>query len=239
MSLEDVHLSYCRSLVELTSSIGNATKLYRLDISGCTKIKDFPNVPDSIVVLSLFETGIKEVPPWIENLFRLRKLIMHGCKKLKTISPNISKLENLEFLCLRNYDYYPSDLLYEDAYEDDEEVYRSDDVFEAIIEWGPDFKHSWRLRSDFRVDYILPICLPKKALTSPITLRLCSKGIKTIPDCIRCLSRLIKLDVKECRRRLVAIPPLPDSLLSLDAQGCYSLKRIDSSFRNPNICTKS
>ena len=28
---------------------------------------------------------------------------MHGCEKLKTISPNISKLENLEFLGLSNY----------------------------------------------------------------------------------------------------------------------------------------
>ncbi|KAL0787405.1 hypothetical protein Bca101_003651 [Brassica carinata] len=51
-----------------------ATNLYRLDITGCTNIKDFPNVSDSIIELELCETGIKEVPPWIENLFRLRQL---------------------------------------------------------------------------------------------------------------------------------------------------------------------
>ncbi|KAF3547008.1 hypothetical protein DY000_02003664, partial [Brassica cretica] len=226
-SLEELCLHDCRSLLELTSYIENATRLYRLDISGCTKIKDFPNVSESMVELNLSETGIKEVPPWIEKLFHLRKLIMCGCEKLKTISPNISKLENLELLCLRNYDLCDAG----DHYQD-----REENLFEAIIKWGPDFKRSWRLRSDFfDVDYILPICLPEKALTSPITLRLCSKGIKTIPDCIRCLAGLTELDVGECSR-LVALPPLPDSLLYLDAQGCESLKRIDSSFQNPKIC---
>ncbi|XP_048610891.1 disease resistance-like protein DSC2 [Brassica napus] len=148
-SLEELNLSYCKSLLELTSSIGNATKLtifylrgclllkelpssigrlinivkldlrdtaiekmpssfstwswlYRLDITGCTNIIDFPDVPDSIVELVLSCTGIEEVPPLIVNLFRLRKLFMYGCKKLKSISPNISKLENLELLALCN-----------------------------------------------------------------------------------------------------------------------------------------
>nr|VDC81383.1 unnamed protein product [Brassica rapa] len=234
-SLEELRLKSCRSLLELTSSIGNATKLYRLDISECRNIRDFPNVSDSIVELKLCDTGIKEVPARIDNLFRLRKLIMCGCEKLKTISPNISKLENLEFLSLSNKGY-----CLHDHYEDDEKIHKCCDLFEAIVEWGPDFRRSWILQSDLDVHYILPKCLPKKALTSPISLRLRSfDGIKTIPDCIRRLSRLIKLDVKECRRQLVALPPLPDSLLSLDAQGCASLKRIDSSsFQNPNICLK-
>ncbi|XP_033144057.1 disease resistance-like protein DSC2 isoform X2 [Brassica rapa] len=237
-SLEELLLHHCGNLLELTSSIGNATKLYRLDIPGCTHIKDFPNVSDSILELDLCNTGIKEVPPWIKNLLRLRKLIMRRCEQLKTISPNISKLENLELLSLSNYAYFPfDDRYYNNEHADDHLVDKCDDVFEAIIEWGPDFKRRWRLRSNFKVDYILPICLPEKALTSPISFRLRNRiGIKTIPDCIRRLSGLIKLDVKECRR-LVALPPLQASLLSLDAQGCNSLKRIDSSsLQNPNIC---
>ncbi|RID71131.1 hypothetical protein BRARA_C03088 [Brassica rapa] len=232
-SLEELCLQECVSLLELTSSFRNATKLYRLDISGCKKIKDFPNVPDSIIELDLCKTGIKEVPPWIDNLFRLRKLIMNGCKKLKTISPNISKLENLEFLALRNYGYCGVHN-HEEKYDDG--LYMYVNLFEAIIEWGPDFKRRWRLQSDLEVDYILPICLPEKAFTSPISLRLRGYGIKTIPDCITRLSGLIKLEVGECRE-LVEITPLPDSLLYLDAQGCESLKRIDSSsFQNPEIC---
>ncbi|KAL0717633.1 hypothetical protein Bca4012_066955 [Brassica carinata] len=234
-SLEELVIPGCQSLLELPNFIGNATKLYRLDTRGCTKIKDFPNVSHSIVRLDLSQTRIKEVPPRIENLFRLRKLKMYGCKKLKTISPNISKLENLESLGLsNNYVYYS---YYGCRHENDSDVDEFDDVFEAIIKWGPDFKkHGWIFRSGFKVDYILPKCLPEKAFTSPISLRLGGDGIKTIPDYIRHLPGLTELDVKECRE-LVALPPLPDSLVSLNAQRCYSLKRIDSSsFQNPDIC---
>ena len=35
---------------------------------------------------------------------------------------------------------------------------------------------------------------------------------------------------------LKALPPLPGSLLYIDAEDCLYLKRIDSSFHNPNIC---
>ncbi|KAG2291221.1 hypothetical protein Bca52824_037890 [Brassica carinata] len=36
-------------------------------------------------------------------------------------------------------------------------------------------------------------------------------------------------------KKLVSLPPLPDSLLELDADNCKSLKRLDCSFRNPVI----
>ncbi|KAG2279842.1 hypothetical protein Bca52824_051062 [Brassica carinata] len=217
MSLEKLDLSDCGSLKELTSSIGNATKLrvcnlsYFWDLKALPSsigrnLKEFPNVPDSIEELVLSFTGIKEVPPWIENLFRLRKLIMEGCQRLKTISPNVSKLYNLEFLCLRNYDDrsgYDSPMSYE--------INIDDCLFEAVIEWGPDLKRSWTLQSDLDVHYIFPVCLPKKALTSPISLRFRGIGFETLPYCIRSPS-------------------------GLNARYCRSLKRIESSFQNPNIC---
>ncbi|KAG5408657.1 hypothetical protein IGI04_004976 [Brassica rapa subsp. trilocularis] len=252
-SLEKLDLSDCRSLLELTSSIGSAaalelhlrysaieelpssisTNLEVLDITGCKIIKDFPNVPDSIVELVLSETGIEEVPPWIENLFRLRKLDMHGCERLKIISPNISKLENLEFLALSNVYRWVEDL---DFFFQKKEYCDFANYDEAIIKWGSEMKRRWRLETDFDFDYILPICLPERALTSPISLRFSHKGFTTIPDCINHLSGLTKLDITQCSE-LVALPPLPGSLLSIDAHGCESLKSIDSSsFQNPNIC---
>ncbi|KAF2562618.1 hypothetical protein F2Q70_00014492 [Brassica cretica] len=110
------------------------------------------------------------------------------------------------------------------------ELIMQDSIFENLWEGI-----KLRLRTDFNIDYILPICLPEKAFTSPISLRINGKCFETIPDCIVRLSGLIKLDVRGCSQ-LVAPPPLPGSLLSLDARGCQSLERIDSSFQNPNIC---
>ncbi|CAN6840050.1 unnamed protein product [Brassica oleracea] len=243
-SLEKLNLRYCKSLLKLTSSIGSATELeldlsntaieelpssistwsclYKLDMEYCENLKEFPNVPESIVELRLDWTRIEEIPPWIEKLFRLRTLSVSYCG-LKKISPNISKLENLEwlFLCtdygVENCFHVVSD--------------------QAIIEWGPELKRRWRLVTDFDFDYILPICLPEKALTSPISLSFGNERSRTIlPDCIRRLSQLTELDITECGE-LVALPPLPGSLLSINAHGCGSLESIDSSsFQNPNIC---
>ncbi|KAJ4882549.1 Disease resistance protein (TIR-NBS-LRR class) family [Raphanus sativus] len=220
LRLKEVNLSWTAIWEVPSSSIrSNWSCLNKLDMSGCINLKVFPNVPGSIKELVLCRTGIEEIPPWIENLSRLRKLIMYGCKKLK-ISPNISKLENLEFLDLRKNG--------ESEHDKVKLIY----VSEAVIKWeGPDSKRSWTLLSHFEEHYTLPRCLPAKAPTLFIR----SYRLKTIPDCIRRLSRLTKLDVTGCPD-LAALPPLPESLLSLDAKGCRKLERIDSYFQNPNIC---
>ncbi|CAN6864230.1 unnamed protein product [Brassica oleracea] len=58
-------------------------------------------------------------------------------------------------------------------------------------------------------------------------------GLNQAPRC--CLSGLIGLDVTGCTN-LEALPPLPDSLLSVHAGICLELKRIDSSFQSSNSC---
>ncbi|ESQ43551.1 hypothetical protein EUTSA_v10015416mg, partial [Eutrema salsugineum] len=187
------------AIEEVPSSISSWYSLYSLDMSGCRNLKEFPYVPDTIVGLELSETRIKEVPPRIENLFRLCKLIMYGCKKLNNISPKISKLENLQFLGLKDG-------------EGGKDAVDGDGEDDEVINWGHS-KPSWTLRTDFNVHYILPICLPEKALTSPISLCFRGNGLKTIPNCVRRLSELSKLDIRECRK-LVALPQLPDSYYS-------------------------
>ncbi|CAN6848380.1 unnamed protein product, partial [Brassica oleracea] len=225
-SLKELSLTHT-AIEEVPLSMSTWSCLYKLNMSDCRNLKEFPNVPDSIVELVLCKTRIEEVPSWIGNLSRLRKLIMYGCKKLKTISPNISKLDNIEFLGLRK-----------DGHSEYDDVCVGEfglKSFEAVIKWGLNLNHSWELRSDFKVHHILPICLPKKAFTSPVSLCLRCVGLKTIPDCIGRLSGLSKLDITECGK-LRALPQLPASLISLDAEDCVFLKRIDSSFQNPNIC---
>ncbi|KAF3563457.1 hypothetical protein DY000_02018631 [Brassica cretica] len=227
INLEELDLSYCIGLKELTGclnleKLSGFSSLKKVNLSE-TLIKKFPDVPDSIEELMLCKTRIEEIPPWIKNLSHLRRLVMYGCEELKKISRNVSKLKNLEFLglCNSGKSEYSKSELNEDC----------PDLFKAVIVWeGPDSKRSWTLLSDLEAHYILPRCLPAKKARS---LSLSSYGLNTIPDCITRLSGLIKLDVKGFRL-LEALPPLPDSLLSIDANGCSHLKRIDSSFQNPN-----
>ncbi|KAF3565360.1 hypothetical protein DY000_02018619 [Brassica cretica] len=85
INLEELDLIQSTGLKEL-SGFSSLEKL-----SGCSSLKtlnlswtgiwekpqgvpkEFPNVPDSIVELVLCKTRIEEIPPWIENLSRLRK----------------------------------------------------------------------------------------------------------------------------------------------------------------------
>ncbi|XP_020867167.1 disease resistance protein RPS6 isoform X1 [Arabidopsis lyrata subsp. lyrata] len=117
--LETLNLSDCSSLAEVTlSTIQNLNKLmildmtrcssletlpeginlpslYRLNLNGCSRLRSFPNISNNIAVLNLNQTGVEEVPQWIENFFSLELLEMWECNQLKCISPSIFTLDNL------------------------------------------------------------------------------------------------------------------------------------------------
>ncbi|CAL9227082.1 unnamed protein product [Arabidopsis halleri] len=213
-NLKLMDLSYSRKLKEIPHLL-NAKNLRKFSVVGCKSLSAFPHVPDSIEDMKLSFTGIEEVPPWIENLSRLHSLHMTLCAKLTKISMNISKLENLEVV-----DFSGS-------------VYGI--PFSAKIHWVSGVKKCLTLRAN-NIEEMLPKCLPKKAYTSPVTLDLsCNEDLETIPDCIKYLSQLHKLDIGECRK-LISLPQLPDSLSELNAQECESLERISGSFHNPERC---
>lgn len=89
------------------------------DLSGCSRLRRFPDISRNISKLHLNETGIVEVPWWIEDFTRLEFLFMKKCNKLKRISLNISKLIHLEDadftdcrrLAKASWHYHPSSKL--------------------------------------------------------------------------------------------------------------------------------
>ncbi|CAN6855818.1 unnamed protein product, partial [Brassica oleracea] len=121
-SLRYLHLSYIPTLVELPFSFQNLhklaileirncenletlpTRIYLqslrfLDLSGCSKLRTFPDISTNIEDLNLSKTAIEEVPPWIEKFTNLHKLEMKGCVNLEALPTGIN-LPSLECLNL-------------------------------------------------------------------------------------------------------------------------------------------
>lgn len=104
-NLERLCLKDCSSLVELSSSIQNLSKLTKLNMSGCTelevlpidinlealksldlrgcsRLRSFPNISSNLLYLYLDKTAIEEIPSnlRLENLIALH---MQGIKNEK------------------------------------------------------------------------------------------------------------------------------------------------------------
>ncbi|XP_048131532.1 disease resistance protein RUN1-like [Rhodamnia argentea] len=135
-NLEELHLNFCKNLVEVHESIGDHGKLQVLDLHNCsklsifpkvleaknlrelqlgkcTKLERFPDVPhklEGITKLDLEETAIKGLPASIENLVSLEEIKLDKCKNLVSLPSSIYKLQNLKYLmaeCCTNLIGFP------------------------------------------------------------------------------------------------------------------------------------
>ncbi|KAK0586915.1 hypothetical protein LWI29_014352 [Acer saccharum] len=73
-------------------SMRHLTSLKFLFLNGCSNITEFPDVSEKIVTLCLRETGIEEVPSFVERLANLHTLTLRHCKRLKKVSSRIFQL---------------------------------------------------------------------------------------------------------------------------------------------------
>ncbi|KAJ0242633.1 hypothetical protein HA466_0205820 [Hirschfeldia incana] len=87
--LENLKITNCVNLESLPTGI-NLQSLRDLDLSGCSRLRTFPDISTNIGRLYLSETGIEEVPCWIEKFSRLRIIYMNGCINLETLPTGIN-----------------------------------------------------------------------------------------------------------------------------------------------------
>ncbi|CAL9241656.1 unnamed protein product [Arabidopsis halleri] len=92
--LEFLDIINCRNLETLPTGI-NLQSLDNLSFKGCSRLRSFPEISTNISSLNLDETGIEEVPWWIENFSNLGSLSMNSCSRLECVSLHISKLKHL------------------------------------------------------------------------------------------------------------------------------------------------
>ncbi|KAJ6952667.1 disease resistance protein RPV1-like [Populus alba x Populus x berolinensis] len=99
-SLHNLHLGGT-PLKELPSSIQFLTRLYQLDMSGCSKLESFPEITvpmESLQYLYLSEAGIKEIPSISFKHMPSLKILKLDGTPLKELSSSIQFLTRLERL---------------------------------------------------------------------------------------------------------------------------------------------
>ncbi|EOA25892.1 hypothetical protein CARUB_v10019271mg [Capsella rubella] len=92
--LRDLKIMNCINLKTFPTGI-NIQSLDRLNLIACTRLRNFPDISRNISVFFLDQTGIEEVPWWINEFTKLRLLSMPGCKNLRKVSLNTSELKHL------------------------------------------------------------------------------------------------------------------------------------------------
>ncbi|KAG2304931.1 hypothetical protein Bca52824_033582 [Brassica carinata] len=87
--LMHLEIKNCVNLETLPTRI-NLQSLWELNLSGCSRLRTFPDISTNIGRLYLSETAIEEVPCWIERFTWLRVLYMDGCINLETLPSGIN-----------------------------------------------------------------------------------------------------------------------------------------------------
>ncbi|KAL5743635.1 hypothetical protein ACOSQ2_026751 [Xanthoceras sorbifolium] len=123
--LEVIKLEYCKSIVDIHSTIQHLNNLHymslkgcenlrsfpsnihfesfiTLDLSDCNNLSKFPQISGNVVALYLNGTAIEEIPSSIESLTKLVVLTLWNCTRLKHISTCICKLKSLDGLDLHD-----------------------------------------------------------------------------------------------------------------------------------------
>ncbi|KAF3536210.1 hypothetical protein F2Q69_00024027 [Brassica cretica] len=97
--LYELRIKNCENLETLPTGM-NIPSLGVFDLSGCSRLRTFPDISTNILWLFLDETAIEEVPCWIEKFSELEMIKMNGCNKLEYVNLNFSKhdyLHQVEF----------------------------------------------------------------------------------------------------------------------------------------------
>ncbi|CAH8383563.1 unnamed protein product [Eruca vesicaria subsp. sativa] len=93
-NLDILNITECINLKTLPTGI-NLQYLRDLDFTGCSRLRTFPDMSSSIIQLYVAQTGIVEVPFWINKFSKLKYLNMKSCSNLERVSLNIYKLNEL------------------------------------------------------------------------------------------------------------------------------------------------
>ncbi|XP_065871890.1 uncharacterized protein [Euphorbia lathyris] len=97
--LQHVNLANCKNLCKFSSFL-DMKSLDFLSLEDCSRIREFPEIPQSVTCLILNRTAIKQVSSAIVHYSQLAKLELKSCRRLLSLPSNIGELKSLEHLDL-------------------------------------------------------------------------------------------------------------------------------------------
>ncbi|XP_028770173.1 inactive disease resistance protein RPS4-like [Neltuma alba] len=228
-SLKELQLRDCKNLIEIDNSVGQLAKLETLDVCDCVQLMTFPsemNTPSlhwldlvncsnlkyfpeimtremEIPQLSLFGTGIDQLPPSVENPTQLSTIqirndaVGKGIRSLKLPSSTFL-LPKLGLIDVQGYE----ELLME---------------VESII--CPNISCLGLTRCNISNEN-LQIYL--SSFSNVQILDLTGSNFTILPACIEDCQNLIQLKLDECQH-LIEVEKVPPSIKQLTAAACVSL----------------
>ncbi|CAN6900712.1 unnamed protein product [Brassica oleracea] len=255
VNLKNLNLHHCSSLVELPSSIGNATKLQKLDLGRCSSLVKLPSSignATSLEELNLSHcSSLVKLPSSLGNLVNLKKLDLRNCSSLVELPSSIENAVNLMNLNLS----YCSSLVELPSSIGNAISLRKLNLSHCsnLVELLSSIGNLTNLQEP-NLSYCSSMVELPSSIGNLVNIDLESIGELDLSNCSSMESyHESSTDIQEFdpwtksiyglrqlvlngMKKLVSLPPLPDSLWLLDAENCDSLERLDCSFRNRCFC---
>ncbi|KAF8117269.1 hypothetical protein N665_0012s0269 [Sinapis alba] len=194
-----LNLRGCTSLLSLPNIIMESLKT--LILSGCSKLRTFEMISESLETLYLNGTAIYELPPAIGNLHKLNFLNLKDCTNLATLPDCLGKLKSLQELKLSRC---------------------------SKLEVFPDVKETMESLRVLLLNGTSITDMTSSVIYLSSLRRLClSKNdkISSLKFDMGDMFHLKWLELKYCTN-LTSLPRLPPNLQCLNAHGCTSLRTL-------------
>ncbi|CAJ2676029.1 unnamed protein product [Trifolium pratense] len=218
-------LSYCESLLSIPTEIFKLKFLKRLYLRGCFNLEKFGEIKEtieSLVVLILDETAIKELPSSLHHLVGLEELSLRHCQKLEIIPPSIGslgKLCKLDLTCCESLETFPSSIFKLKLTKLDLHGCSMLKTFPEILEPAETFLHINLTKTAIKE---LPSSLDYLVGLQTLCLKLCTE-LMSLPNSIVNLNHLYRLDCSGC----CSLTEIPNNLRSLPSLRELSLHEVN------------